>query len=198
MEKWRDVLGYEGLYQVSDEGRVRSLTRVNNYGRKVRGQIMKQHKSKHGGYLTVGLCKNGKRTLFYVHRLVAWAFIEPTDTTETVNHINEIKTDNRVENLEWMTLHDNTLYGTHMQRMAESMKGKVAGPAHPNYGRRGSQALTHKGTVIGVSMTDSSEVRFDTAATAARALHLSTGRLCDAINGKAKSCGGYYWRRVNG
>lgn len=198
MENWRDVLGYEGLYQVSDEGRVRSLTRVNNYGRKVRGQIIKQQKSKHGGYLTVGLCKNGKRTLFFVHRLVAMAFIEPTDTTETVNHINEIKTDNRVENLEWMTLHDNTLYGTHMQRMAESRKGKAAGPAHPNYGRRGSQALSNKGPVVGVSMKDSSEVCFDTAATAARALHLSTGQLCDAINGKAKSCGGYYWRRADG
>lgn len=93
-EQWKDIFGYDGMYQVSDLGRVRSL----KYG-KVR--VLRTEKNK-DGYLLVGLCKDGKIKHFYVHRLVAQAFIPNDNIFNTeINHINEDKEDNKVSNLEW-------------------------------------------------------------------------------------------------
>ena len=198
MELWKDIHGYEGQYQVSNLGRVRSLDRIAPKGKSLKGAIRKQFINKKTGYCYVNLCKNAKSNNILVHRLVASAFIDNSEHKETVNHINEIKTDNRAENLEWMSLDENLHYGSHFER---SKKNKIApkGELHPNYGKFGSNANTHKGKVIGVNKKDPNDViEFDTAATAARILKVSSGQLCDAINGKAKSCGGYYWRRVYG
>lgn len=102
-EQWRDIDGYDGMYQVSDLGRVRSL----KFG-KVR--MMKQGRNKNG-YLTVMLCKNRKQKRFYVHRLVAQAFIENTDSSKTqINHIDECKQNNRLWNLEYCTASYNMTY----------------------------------------------------------------------------------------
>ena len=102
-EQWRDIDGYDGMYQVSDLGRVRSL----KFG-KVR--VLRPRKSG-VGYLKVCLCKYGKINQLYVHRLVAQAFIENTDSSKTlINHINEIKSDNRLWNLEYCTAQYNLTY----------------------------------------------------------------------------------------
>lgn len=195
MEKWKDIVGYEGSYQVSNEGNIRSLDRISTNGKKTKGLILKQHKNIKTGYMYVGLCKNGKRKLHSVHRLVANAFIDNLNNLETVNHKNEIKTDNRAVNLEWMTLGDNLRYGTHTLR-ATLNKPSMRGPRHFNYGKRGSESHTHKGKVIGVN--GQNVVEFDTAATAARELGISSGRICEALKNKEKMCAGYYWRRENG
>lgn len=102
-EQWRDIDGYNGMYQVSDLGRVRS--------HKSGGwEVMKQQKQ-NKGYLRVGLVKDKNLKLFLVHRLVANAFIPNTDESKTlINHINEIKTDNRASNLEWCTARYNSTY----------------------------------------------------------------------------------------
>lgn len=195
MEIWRDIEGYDG-YQVSNQGNVRGVDRLSISGKRVRGVIRKQILNKNG-YLYVNLRANNKPKNLAVHRLVASAFVENPNGCNTVNHINENKTDNRACNLEWMTLQDNLRYGTHTERATKN-KPDMTGQKHFNYGKRGSESHTHKGPVIGISKTDqNTTVKFDTAATAARALNLSSGQLCDAINGKAKSCGGYYWRRIN-
>lgn len=197
MEIWKDVAGYEGQYQVSSLGRVRSIDRITPCGRKLHGKIRKATLNKNG-YYYVNLSKGGKVKNVPVHRLVASAFIDNPNHHTTVNHINEAKTDNRATNLEWMPLEDNLRYGTHTERATKN-KPDMSGDNHPNFGKRGAEALTHKGRVIGVSVSDPQKVvSFDTAATASRELGISSGQLCDAINGKAKSCGGYYWRRCDG
>ena len=197
MEHWKDICGFENMYQVSNEGRVRSLDRKNSAGKHCRGQIRRLAKNRNG-YMYVNLCKDGKPRNYLVHRLVADAFVENPDQKTTVNHINEQKHDNRAVNLEWMTLPENLNYGTHTER-ANAHRPIKSGLLHSNYGKRGAEANTHKGKVIGVNKSDPSvTVEFDTAATASRVLHISSGQLCDALNGKAKSCGGYYWRRVDG
>ena len=102
MELWKDIEGYEGLYQVSNMGRVKHLN-FNNTGRE---KVMKPA-SREDRYTVVSLCKGGKKKNCYVHRLVACAFIPNTDGKEEIDHINTIRTDNRVDNLRWATHKEN-------------------------------------------------------------------------------------------
>ena len=107
MEQWKDVIGYEGIYHVSDMGRVKSLPRkrkARNGLIQLRGRILKAAPNDRG-YLTVVLCNNGKNKTFKVHQLVAMAFLnhKPCGLKLVVDHKNEIKTDNRLENLQILT-----------------------------------------------------------------------------------------------
>ena len=123
-EEWRDVAGYEGLYQVSSEGRVKSLERKDCLGRTIRERILKLGIDR-DGYLRLNLCAGGKTRTFLVHRLVATTFIPNPENKPTVNHINEIKTDNRVENLEWMAVKENINHGTRNERIAKSREKPI-------------------------------------------------------------------------
>lgn len=111
MEEWRDIKDYEGLYQVSNLGRVKSFHRNKE-------KLLKLNPVK-DGYLCVYLFKNGKGKQNQVHRLVAEAFIPNHYNLPQVNHKNEIKTDNRVENLEFCDCRYNVNYGTAIQRRKE-------------------------------------------------------------------------------
>jgi hypothetical protein len=108
-EIWKDVVGYENLYKISNLGRVLSVKRKvwNGFAFvEKKEKIMKQNYS-HKGYLTLGLRKNGKGKGHQVHRLVAQAFIDNPLNKKTVNHKNGIKDDNNLKNLEWMTVKEN-------------------------------------------------------------------------------------------
>ena len=128
-EIWKDIKGFETLYQVSNLGRVRSLDRyVMRAGVRVfiKGKIVSAFFNKKDGYLRVELYKFGKRHKRYIHKLVAEAFLganpNPAVLTQ-INHKNEIKTDNRPENLEYCSQLYNLNYGTRNQRISEA-KGK--------------------------------------------------------------------------
>ena len=112
--EWKWINGYEGYYQVSDSGLVRSVDRVvhakDGVDYKLRGHIMKQSIRKgnrEDGYFVVNLRKNGKGTVFQVHRLVAEAFIPNPENKPYIDHINTIRNDNRIENLRWATREEN-------------------------------------------------------------------------------------------
>lgn len=118
-EEWRPVSEYIGLYEVSNFGRVRSLDhwRDSGTGSYVqKGRILKLNKSK--GYLRVQLCKDGKPKWFKIHRLVYEAFNGKIPENMQVNHINEIKTDNSVWNLNLMSPKENINYGIGIKRRA--------------------------------------------------------------------------------
>ena len=130
MEIWKDIKDYEGLYQVSNLGRIKSLDRYvrckNNSIAFKKGMLLKMQTDK-DGYLIVVLCKNGECKTFKVHRLVAEAFIQNPLNLPQVNHKNEIKDDNRVENLEWCDAKYNINYGTRKQKISEAQKGNTRG-----------------------------------------------------------------------
>ena len=125
-ERWRDVEGYDGMYQVSDLGRVRSL----KFG-KVR--LLRARKN-NSGYLRVSLYKYNKEKHFFVHRLVADAFIPNDDESKTqINHKNECKDCNKVSNLEWCSAQYNVTYNDlHLRRKPFT---------HPKYRRNAIKSL---------------------------------------------------------
>lgn len=119
-EIWKPVDGFEDLYEVSNLGRVKSL----NYHLTGKERIIKPFKNKKG-YLRVNLFRNGKQKKFLVHRLVATAFIPNPNNLPQVNHRDEVKTNNFVENLEFCDAKYNANYGTHNVRSAASRSKPV-------------------------------------------------------------------------
>ena len=117
MEIWKDIPGYKGLYQASNLGRIKSLERYVNHplgGKKyIRERILKYQLGLcRPGYYTVNLCKYNKCISFRIHRLVGFAFIPNPEDKPEINHKNGIKTDNRVENLEWVTYKENQIHAS--------------------------------------------------------------------------------------
>lgn len=116
-EIWKDIPGYEGMYQVSNLGQVRSL----NYGRTGKIKLLKQHYDIHG-YLKVGLAKHRECKYYFVHRLVAICFIENPLNYPIINHKDENPSNNIVDNLEWCDHKYNINYGSRNEKVAEKLR----------------------------------------------------------------------------
>lgn len=178
-EVWKDILGYEGLYQVSNMGRVRSLDREVADGSGVRianGKVLKSEMLQND-YLRVGLHKDGKRKWFLVHRLVYAAFNGEIPDGLQVNHIDEDKTNNRLENLNLMTPKQNTNFGTRNQRVAK------ANINHPSM----SKPV--------VAFNEDNEIVFEFASTKEAARNgFNSGDLASCCRGERRAHRGYRWR----
>ena len=120
---WKDVVGYEGYYQVSNLGRVRSLDveiiNKNNFKSIHRGRMMKIYNNPKG-YSGLTLCKNQRKKFCLVHRLVADAFIPNPNNLPQINHIDENAHNNKADNLEWCTQSYNNNYGNHNKKLSET------------------------------------------------------------------------------
>ena len=160
MEHWKSITGYEGLYEVSDMGRVKSL----KHGKE---RIMKPRKNT-GGYLNVDLCKDGQKKMLLVHRLVAKAFIPNPNNLETVNHKDEVKTNNVASNLEWMSREDNVAY------------------SRPQFAKRSVQMFDKSTGELLATFPSTMEVE--------RVTGIAQQNISSCCNGKLKSAGGYIWR----
>ena len=176
-EVWRDINGYEGRYQVSSMGRVKSLERIiiKKDGRKftVKERVLKPG-ADGGGYLRVGLCDGEKQKTLKVHRLVCEAFHENPDNKPQVNHINEIKTDNRASNLEWATARENSNFGTRNERLGKAQSKSIG-------------QYTRYGELIKI-WPSTNEVQRQTG--------FSQGNISLAANGKYKQAYGFIWKYV--
>lgn len=113
MEVWKKIKGFEGYYEISNLGNVKSIDRVVKNGlnseRKIKERILKNNISK-TGYFVVGLKNNNNRKTLKTHRLIAIHFIDNPDRKGFVNHKNGIKTDNSIFNLEWVTIKENNIH----------------------------------------------------------------------------------------
>lgn len=176
-EEWKSIEGYEGLYEISNLGRVRSHDRVSN-GKIRKGRMLKQVITG-GGYYHVCLSKNGVFKQCRVHRLVATAFVPNPDAKETVNHINEDKLDNRACNLEWLTLSENVRYGTRSRRAGETLTANIGVPVY--------QIDLNGFAVI---------AKFDSLTLAAEAVGAQPGDIWEASKNGGR-CKNYRWRRVD-
>jgi len=124
-EVWKNIKGYEGSYQVSNLGRVKSLERAvalkNGSERHLKERILKPSTNRYG-YLQALLCNgSGKVKTLLVHRLVCEAFYENPENKPCVNHIDENRTNNVASNLEWCTVKENNNHGTHNARVAKAV-----------------------------------------------------------------------------
>jgi hypothetical protein len=119
-EVWASVEGYEGLYEVSTQGRIRSSDRVSSFGKQKKlwkGQILTPRVSAHG-YLRCHLAKDGKIREFYIHRLVAMTFLKNPENKLEINHLDEVKTNNSIDNLAWATRTENARWSMKSNREA--------------------------------------------------------------------------------
>ena len=188
MEEWKAIKGYEGHYEVSSMGRIRSVDRYvktgikHNENRFIKGVILKPHLKKNG-YLSVDLkAPNKKQKTISVHRLVAYAFLLPMEGKNVVNHKNLNKLDNRVENLEWVTAEENRKHA------------KVNGAYHNN------------GNVIRIRCCETGQ-EFESSYKAAEWLNKTKFQYSKQINhmaqniravclGRRRSAFGFHWKNV--
>ena len=177
MEVWKDVVGFEGKYKISSEGRVKSL----NYKHTGEERIMNPHPND-WGYLQVSLWKDNKMHTKKVHRLVAEAFIPNPLCLATVNHKNEIKTDNNVDNLEWMSDYDNRMYGTRLARIGMKNKGKFINRKDQS---KAVQQFTKDGKFV---------AEFPSLKEVERQFGFYFGNLSNCCHGKVKQSYGYVWK----
>lgn len=179
-EVWRDIDGYAGLYQVSSLGRVRSLPRlkVGRMGSKYYYGGKMLTPSMGDKYLVVLLYDRGRRIMRHVHRLVAETFIPNDDHSLVVNHINEIKTDNRVCNLEWVTQKENINHGTRNLRAANSSRNR-ADCSKP---------------VMQFTKTGEFVALYPSISEAARQMNCSVCAILNCIAGRSQSARRYVWK----
>ena len=164
-EIWKPVAGYEGLYEVSNLGRVKSLLHNNEW-------ILRPIDNGHG-YLRVALSKNGNVKRYRIHRLVARAFV-PNDDPENkthVNHRNELKADNRASNLEWCNQHYNNNYGTRNKRISKQRSKPI-------------KQIDVAGNVIRI---------WESTVTAAKHLNHSSNTICNCLHGRLRTAFGFRW-----
>ena len=177
-EKWKDIAGYEGIYQISNLGRVKNT---------VTKEIKKQ--SDNGkGYKSVNLWKQNKGQTFYIHRLVAGAFIENTLNKPEVHHIDSDRSNNTVENLTWVTTKENNNLGKHIERMTKNKRWIETRSTSMAKAREKSIVINSYKT----KFTKGDFVKvFESLAQGARELGLDKGGCTRVANGKQKHTHGY-------
>jgi hypothetical protein len=176
-EIWKPVKGYEGLYKVSNMGRIKSVERYMKNHSKLQlvPEKIKSPQDNGHGYLWVQLCKNSKCSYRYVHRLVAEAFIPNPDNKPQVNHLDYNKQNNCVDNLEWVTAKENNEYS--MPNRKDKTGPKGAG-------------------VIKCDLAGNELERYSGMREAERANNLANGVISKYFKKNYSQCGGYLWKKV--
>lgn len=213
-EVWKPVKGYEGIYEVSSYGRVRSLTRYINiqdprgsYMRKLYGRIMAPHKMTNG-YLGIRLSQDCKEENCLIHRLVALAFISGYRDGLIINHKDRDKTNNRADNLEWVTYQENNRYmDAHIKRGRERHKKfMIQQMLHPKPPKTKVSREVHAQHISENNAKNMAVLQYDkdgnfiaeyrSQSEAARNVGLKSGSsITVVLSGMKKTAAGYYWKK---
>lgn len=191
-EIWKDIKEYEGYYQVSNQGNVRSLDRLDNNGRRLRGRVLK-HKKDGGGYHQVCLSKDGIHKDAKIHRLVCEAFLPNPLNKPTVNHKDENIDNNALDNLEWATYKENANYGTRLERCYKNRDYK-------KIGKNIQQSLYKNGFVKSIIQLDGDMnivKRWRSITEAAHTLGILSTGIGNVLKGRCATYKGYIWRYDN-
>lgn len=185
-EEWRDIPDYEGYYQASSLGRIRSLDHyrkgINGHKQIHRGRILKQSLNSGTGYLLVILCKNGVRRTRDVHRIIAETFLKNDNELPCVDHIDNDKRNNSIDNLRWVTQKENVMYAIEDNLIDLSEKRKILKDPYVKLAKM--QALAKR-------IKRSDGLIFDSISEAARYTGCSKRAIDKVLNGDNKTCFGY-------
>ena len=187
-EIWRDIKGYEGLYQISNLGRVKSLGRKSYSNVCLKDKILNPALECKNGYKRVCLCKDGKEKRIKVHRLVAQAFIPNPDNKPIINHKDGNKINNSVENLEWCTYKENAQHAIKTglidtEKRISNMK-KIGKRSYKNNCRKIKQY-----DLNGIFIKEWSSLK-----EASLEMKIINTSISNCIKGRSKSAGGYIWK----
>ena len=188
-EEWKPVEGFEGLYLVSNLGKIYSI----------RNKTMLKPLVTRAGYNRVHLSVDGKVSSLTVHRIVAKAFVPNPEGKPTVNHKNEIKADNRAENLEWMTNKEQNIYGTRIDRAREHTDYKsrnidyASVASKHDYKRMG---LQFSKSVYQMDLSGNILFKHSGITAASKKTGINAGKICECAQGKRKAAGGFVWQYV--
>ena len=185
MEIWKDIAGYEGLYQVSSYGRVRNSE----------GEILKQRLD-HNGYYMINLSNKGTKKTHKVHRLVGIAFIENPNNLPEINHRDECSKNNHAENLEWCDRQYNNSYGHRPEKMSVYMKEHAPkGKDNYFYGKRflGADHARSK-RVLQLDNNGNVLATFECTRSAAESVNCSPSAIGLVCRGKRLTAKGYKWK----
>jgi len=203
IEIWRPIKGYEGLYEVSNFGRVRSLDRIvenKNKGswrcRLTRGRVLcPGDNGSKIGYLFVNLSKNGKTREFYIHRLVAEAFVDNPNNHTIINHKDENGKNNRADNLEWCTQKYNCNYGSHLDKV----RSFLLSDKNPNRGKPRPESFKEKvrKPVLQFDRQGNLIKEWDSARTAGNTLGIYPQSITSVCRRRFPSYKNFIWRYKN-
>ena len=200
-EEWKDIEGYEGLYQVSNTGKVKSLGNGKSTNKdNCRERILKAS-TNNSGYQYVGLSKEGKNNRYAVHRLVATAFLENPKNLPVVNHKNEVKTDNCVQNLEWCSRSYNLTYNGRAKKVAEKIAEKVSeklkGRKFSEEHKKKLSESRKRKPVYSINKKSGLIIYWESIKEAEKQTGIDNSSIIRCCKGRQKSAGGFYWHYVD-
>lgn len=185
-EVWKDIFGYEGVYQVSNWGRIKALFKIDALGRIKSEKILKpKGTGVNTAYRGIGLYKNGECKQYLVHRLVASAFLPQIEGKDIVNHKDSNPSNNFISNLEWCNQSENVL---------QAVKNGNHKP--PQKGKFGSNHNTAK-PIVQMDLQGNEIQTFGSVVEAKRALNIKSNDLSSACSGKRKTYHGFTWKYSN-
>lgn len=182
-EIWKDIDGFEGIYQISNYGRLKALSKQlkgrNSY-RNVKEKVLKPAIGT-CGYYQYPLSHNSKKKTILIHREVAKAFVDNPNELYEVNHKDENRLNNHFENLEWCDRSYNNSYNDRTKRAAETQRN-----THPS--RKAVEQIDKNGNIVATYQSEREAERIS---------GIIHNNICECIKGKRKSAGGYFWRLVS-